>query len=40
MESKMALVAEMFGKKLNERFTISRHGHKYEARFLALLYLG
>lgn len=35
MESKMALVAEMFGKKLNERFTISRHGHKYDARFFS-----
>ena len=35
MESKMALVAEMFEKKLNERFTISRHGHRYEARFFS-----
>ena len=35
MESKMALVAKIFGKKLNERFTISRHGHKYEARFFS-----
>lgn len=34
-ENKMAQVAELFGKKLNERFTISRHGHKYEARFFS-----
>ena len=34
-ENKMEQVAELFGKKLNERFTISRHGHKYEARFFS-----
>ena len=32
-ENKMAEVAKIFGKKLNERFTISRYGYKYEARF-------
>ena len=34
-ENKMAKVAQMFGKKLNERFTISRYGHKYDARFFS-----
>lgn len=33
--NKMAQVAALFGKKLNERFTISRYGHKYEARFFS-----
>lgn len=34
-ENKMAQVAEMFGKKLGERFTINRYGHQYEARFFS-----
>ena len=30
----MAQVAEMFGKKLGERFCIIRYGKRYDARFL------
>lgn len=35
MSNHMAEVAKMFGKELNERFTISRYGYKYEARFFS-----
>ena len=34
MQNKMEQVAQMFGKKLGERFTIIRYGVKYDARFL------
>jgi uncharacterized metal-binding protein len=33
-ENKMAKVAELFGKKLGERFCIIRYGDRYDARFL------
>ena len=32
-ESKMAQVASLFGKKLNERFTIEMQGSRYGGRF-------
>ena len=34
-QNKMAQVAQMFGKNLGERFTITRYGHQYEARFFS-----
>lgn len=33
-ENKMAQVAQMFGKKLRERFCIIRYGKRYDVRFL------
>ena len=33
-ENKMAQVAQMFGKRLRERFCIIRYGKSYDARFL------
>jgi hypothetical protein len=33
-ENKMEQVAQMFGKKLGERFSIIRYGKRYDARFL------
>lgn len=33
-ENKMSQVAELFGKKLGERFTITRYGSRYDVRFL------
>jgi hypothetical protein len=33
-KNKMPQVAQMFGKKLGERFCIIRYGKRYDARFL------
>jgi peptide methionine sulfoxide reductase MsrA len=33
-QNKMAQVAQMFGKKLGEQFSIIRYGKRYDARFL------
>jgi hypothetical protein len=33
-ENKMAQVAQMFGKKLGQRFTINKYGNKFDAIFL------
>lgn len=32
--NKMEVIAKLFGKKLNERFTVNIRGTRYEARFL------
>lgn len=32
-ENKMEMVAAMLGKRLNERFTVDRKGHRFQARF-------
>lgn len=32
-KNKMEQVAAMFGKRLNERFTIDRKGYRFQARF-------
>lgn len=32
-ENKMGQVAAMFGKRLNERFTVDRKGYRFQARF-------
>ena len=31
--NKIEMVAKLFGKRLNERFTVDRKGHRFQARF-------
>ena len=33
MPNKMEVVAALFGKRLNERFTVNRKGYRFQARF-------
>lgn len=33
MPNKMEVVAALFGKRLNERFTVDRKGYRFQARF-------
>jgi len=32
-ENKMETIARLFGKRLNERFTVDRKGYRFQARF-------